>query len=200
MDDFNNIVNLDKNNNSGQTPNTNQEIPNINQQTPNTNQQSPNMNQQAPNMYQQSPNMNQQAPNMNQPYQGQGNPYTYQNAGYTVNVNPQQMYPPCALKWNWGAAFQLFAFGIVNKAYMCLLGLIPVLNAFWWIVAGIYGGRWAWDSGEFRTADELERSLKGWNRLGIVTLIIIGAMFIIYLIFGAVIVASIAAQGHNHYF
>ena len=36
--------------------------------------------------------------------------------------------PAAAKKWNWGAFFMTWIWGLGNKTYIALLGLIPVVN------------------------------------------------------------------------
>ena len=110
-----------------------------------------------------------------------------------IVVTPNgERVPYMATKWNWGAAFAILQFAIFNKAWLCLLSLIPVLNMFWWVICGLKGAQWAWESGLYNSPDSFNTSMKNWNRVGIVTLVICITVFIIYI---AIVVFMFIAFG-----
>lgn len=86
--------------------------------------------------------------------------------------------------WNWGAAFLSIPWGIGNGSYLTLLSLVPVLNIFWWIVCGIKGNKWAWESGLFPDAETFRVTQRTWNRAGIAMLVLIAAGVVLYLAAG----------------
>lgn len=96
---------------------------------------------------------------------------------------------PNLKKWNWGAAFLSIFWGVGNKSYLALLSLVPIVNLFWWIVCGIKGNKWAWESGIFKDVESFDAAQGTWNRAGIVSLIftiigfVIGLIFYTYLVF-----------------
>ena len=73
------------------------------------------------------------------------------------------------LGWSWGAFMMPVQFGIGNKAYLCLLTLIPFFNLIWIFVAGAMGAKWAYESGEFESVETFNASMRTWNRAGFVT-------------------------------
>lgn len=90
-------------------------------------------------------------------------------------------------KWNWGAAFLSFPYAFGSNSYLCLIGLIPVVSWFWWIICGMYGEKWAWNSGKFRSKEEFYIVQNSWNRAGfIVGMITIMASLLAIIIFLAI--------------
>lgn len=98
--------------------------------------------------------------------------------------------------WNWGAFMMPFQFGIGNKAYLCLLTIVPLLNFIWIFVAGFNGAKWAYESGEFNTVAEFNASMRTWNRAGLVTFIITVVVLVLYFAFFATLLSSILGRGY----
>lgn len=113
-----------------------------------------------------APPVQQKQPTQN--YQNYQQP-NYQNSNgslnYPTNGTPTNRPVPTT-GWNWGAAMYGWIWGLANGTWMPLLGLIPVLNMFWWIVCGIKGNEWAMSSGMWRTVEEFNAVQKSWNRAG----------------------------------
>lgn len=68
--------------------------------------------------------------------------------------------------WNWGAMMYGWIWGIANGCYLPLLGLIPFINWFWWIVCGIKGNEWAMNGGKWKTVEEFNAVQRSWNTAG----------------------------------
>ncbi len=49
-------------------------------------------------------------------------------------------------KWNWGAFFLSWIWGIGNQVWISLLGLIPIVNIVMIFVLGAKGNEWAVES------------------------------------------------------
>ena len=88
--------------------------------------------------------------------------------------------------WNWGACMYGWIWGLANGTWMPLLGILPILNMFWWIVCGIKGNEWAMNSGMWKTVEEFNAVQKSWNRAGKIMfwLTFIFLIFYFVLIFG----------------
>lgn len=107
---------------------------------------------------------------------------------YTIQSETQDK---ANLKWNWGAFMMPLQFGIGNKAYLCLLALIPILSFIWIFVAGAKGAKWAFESGDFDTVKEFNASMKTWNRAGAVMAIICAIAIAVYVVLLVAISSSI---------
>lgn len=135
----------------------------------------------------------------------------YNNQGYNQNYNTNQnnyqnpnnnfnypqgqpVNPPVYGKtqpvtgWNWGACMYGWIWGLANGTWMPLLGILPILNMFWWIVCGIKGNEWALNSGMWKTVEEFNAVQKSWNRAGKVMFWVTFIFLVIYfvLIFGVI--------------
>lgn len=93
-------------------------------------------------------------------------------------------------KWNWGAAFLSVPYAFGSYSYLCLVGLVPVVSWFWWIVCGIYGEKWAWNSGKFSSKEEFYIVQNSWNRAGF----IVGALEIMVVVITIIFALNIAAK------
>lgn len=118
--------------------------------------------------------------NNNQNYNNYNNP-DYYNPNYNpaqnnyqnpnINLNQPQNQPiygktQPTTGWNWGAMMYGWIWGLANGTWMPLIGLIPFVNMFWWIVCGAKGNEWAMQSGMWKTVEEFNAVQKSWNRAG----------------------------------
>ena len=110
-----------------------------------------------------------------------------------MDINAMNNSKPAMLKWNWGAFMMPLQFGIGNKAYLCLLTLVPFLNFVWMFVAGFKGAEWAYNSGEFATEAEFNASMRTWNRAGFVYFLIGAIAIALYCMFFASIIGTFIA-------
>lgn len=97
----------------------------------------------------------------------------------TININN------CPVKgWSFGAMMFGFIWGIGNKSYLTFIGLIPIINIFWWIVCGICGHKWAWVSacknGTYQNVNEFEAVQKSWDRAGFAYFIVIVIFIVLF--------------------
>ncbi|BAV45927.1 hypothetical protein MesoLj113a_40100 [Mesorhizobium sp. 113-1-2] len=60
-------------------------------------------------------------------------------------------------RWNWGAFFLNWIWGIGNSTFIALLALIPVVNLIMIFVLGARGSRWAWQNGPGATRSSSAR-------------------------------------------
>ncbi len=110
-------------------------------------------------------------------------------------------------RFNWGAFFLSFIWGIGNRTYITFLillsgifAIIPIIGALvplgMCIWFGIMGNRWAWQNKEFASIEEFERIQKNWAIAGLtisVVLTIVSVMTAIML--GSVMMEMLQTQG-----
>ena len=90
-------------------------------------------------------------------------------------LNDPAEIPPELDRWNWGAFFLNWIWGIGNSTWVALLALIPLVNIVIMIVLGLRGSRWAWRNRAWRSADQFRRSQRAWGIAGlIVWLVVLG--------------------------
>lgn len=56
-------------------------------------------------------------------------------------------------KWNWGAFFANWIWGIGNRTYSALLTLIPLVGWIFAFVLGVKGSEWAWQNKRWKSVD-----------------------------------------------
>ena len=69
-------------------------------------------------------------------------------------------------KWNWGAFLMSWIWGLGNKTYIALLGLIPVVNLVMAFILGAKGNEWAWKNKKWESADQFTRIQGLWSAFG----------------------------------
>lgn len=78
-------------------------------------------------------------------------------------------------RWNWGAFFLNWIWGIGNSTFIALLALIPMVNIVMMIVLGFRGSRWAWRNRYWRDAEHFRRTQRRWAIAGaLIWLAVIG--------------------------
>jgi len=71
-------------------------------------------------------------------------------------------------RWNWGAFFLNWIWGIGNSTFIALLALIPVINIIMIIVLGARGSRWAWQNRAWRDAEQFRKTQRNWAIAGLI--------------------------------
>jgi len=77
-------------------------------------------------------------------------------------VVPQEI-----IRWNWGAFFLSWIWGIRNKTYIAFLSVIPVVGFVMMIVLGMRGNEWAWQNKRWESVEQFQHEQKIWSTLGI---------------------------------
>jgi hypothetical protein len=79
-------------------------------------------------------------------------------------------------RWNWGAFFLNWIWGIGNSTWIALLALVPFVGLFMMIVLGLRGSRWAWRNRAWRDAEHFRKTQRAWAIAGLaIWLAVIGA-------------------------
>ncbi|MBA4493071.1 ribonuclease G [Paenactinomyces guangxiensis] len=89
-------------------------------------------------------------------------------------------------KWNWGAFFLGWIWGIGNSVWISLLTLIPVVNIVMMFVLGAKGSEWAWKAKQWESVAHFKRVQRIWGWVGF-------AIFIVGIIFGFIYLAAVIA-------
>lgn len=88
-------------------------------------------------------------------------------------LNDPAEIPPELDRWNWGAFFLNWIWGIGNSTFIALLALIPGINIIVMIVLGARGSRWAWRNRAWHDAAHFRRSQRNWAIAGLVIWIVV---------------------------
>ncbi len=74
---------------------------------------------------------------------------------------------PAELKgWNWGAFLLGWIWGLGNRTFIALLGLIPGINIIMAFVLGAMGNRWAWSNRRWESVEHFQQVQKIWSTFG----------------------------------
>lgn len=69
-------------------------------------------------------------------------------------------------RWNWGAFFLTWIWGIGNNVLVSFLVWLPFLGFIWPIVLGIKGGEWAWQKKRWESVAHFQRVQRIWAWVG----------------------------------
>ena len=71
------------------------------------------------------------------------------------------------IRWNWGAFFLNWIWGIRNKTYIAFFCVLPIIGFFMMIVLGMRGNEWAWQNKQWESVEQFQREQKIWSKWGI---------------------------------
>jgi len=79
--------------------------------------------------------------------------------------------PPELDRWNWGAFFLNWIWGIGNNTFIALLMFVPVVNMVMPFVLGVKGSAWAWRNKRWESVDHFRRVQRNWAIGGVVAIV-----------------------------
>lgn len=96
--------------------------------------------------------------------------------------------PNEARRWNWGAFFLTWIWGIGNNVLVSFLVWVPFLGFIMPIVLGIKGGEWAWQKKRWDSVAHFQRVQRIWAWVGFGVFvwfmaILVGALFFLFTVF-----------------
>ncbi|OBQ74917.1 cytochrome c oxidase assembly factor Coa1 family protein [Mesorhizobium erdmanii] len=83
-------------------------------------------------------------------------------------LNQPAEIPPELDRWNWGAFFFNWIWGIANNTFIALLMFVPLVNIVMLFVLGAKGSRWAWQNVSWRDATHFRKVQRNWAIAGFV--------------------------------
>lgn len=95
-------------------------------------------------------------------------------------------FPQELAKWNWGAFFLSWIWGIGHSVWIALLALIGPLGLIMMFVLGVKGNEWAWQYRKFESVDQFKAVQKAWAKWGVI-------LFILELVLLGIIIAIVIA-------
>lgn len=75
--------------------------------------------------------------------------------------------PPGIDRWNWGAFFLNWIWGIGNSTYIAFLMFVPLVNLVVIFMLGAKGSIWAWRNRRWASVEEFQRVQRNWARWGL---------------------------------
>jgi DNA-directed RNA polymerase subunit RPC12/RpoP len=110
-----------------------------------------------------------------------------QKSSNTSGQGSKAVLPSELKKWNWGAFFLTWIWGIGNSVWIAFLSFI--LGIIWAIVLGIKGNEWAWQHKKWNSIEHFQKTQKTWAKWGI-------GLFIVWIIIAIIAaVVSLLAAG-----
>ena len=85
----------------------------------------------------------------------------------TSGQGKDAIVPPEAQRWNWGAFFLTWIWGLGNQVYIALLALIPLVGLVMIFVLGAKGNEWAWRNKRWDSVEHFVRVQKKWAAWGV---------------------------------
>ena len=82
-----------------------------------------------------------------------------------IAVEPKPI-PPEIDRWNWGAFFLSWIWGIGNATPIALLTLVPLVGFVMLFVLGARGSRWAWRNKRWDSVEHFKRVQRKWAICG----------------------------------
>jgi hypothetical protein len=118
-------------------------------------------------------------------------------AGQTYEPGHGELYsvlPPSLKKWNWGAFWLNWIWGIGNQSYKAFYCFIPFFNFYWIFVCGSRGNEWAWQNKAWRNVEHFKGTQHTWS---LIAWIYIAVSFIpmILMLIWIVFIVILAAAG-----
>ncbi len=86
--------------------------------------------------------------------------------------------PPELKRWNWGAFFLNWIWGLGNSTYIALLMFVPVINMVMPFVLGARGNEWAWRNRVWASEAEFVRTQRNWARAGLAVFVLMLGIFV----------------------
>jgi len=90
---------------------------------------------------------------------------------YLSGQGKMSKVPPEIDRWNWGAFFLNWIWGLCNGVYIALLVLIPFIGPILVIVLGAKGSQWAWQKKVWRDVEHFKAVQRKWAIAGTVLLV-----------------------------
>ena len=83
----------------------------------------------------------------------------------STNINPGTARTEIK-GWNWGAFLLGWIWGLGNRTYIALLGLIPGVNIVMAFILGAKGNQWAWKNRNWESMEHFKQAQKIWSTFG----------------------------------
>lgn len=91
----------------------------------------------------------------------------------TSGFGKKAQVPPEIRRWNWGAFFLNWIWGIGNSTYIAFLMFVPVVNLFMPFVLGAKGNEWAWRNRTWRDVKQFKATQRKWAWAGLIVILLI---------------------------
>jgi hypothetical protein len=104
----------------------------------------------------------------------------------TSGQGKQAVVPPEVDRWNWGAFFLNWIWGLAHNTPIALLVFVPCANLVMPFVLGLRGSAWAWQNKRWESVEQFRKTQRQWALAGLA--LIAGALLFMVGIFFAITV------------
>lgn len=108
-------------------------------------------------------------------------------ANNTSGQGEKSVIPPEIQKWNWGAFFLSWIWGIGNQVWISFLTWIPFVGLIMIFVLGAKGNEWAWRAKRWESVEQFLEVQRKWSKWGFIIFIIISAFILLSIIASVVL-------------
>lgn len=116
----------------------------------------------------------------------------------TSGHGPAAIVPDEVKRWNWGAFFLTWIWGIGNSTWIALLCLVPFVNLVMPFVLGAKGNEWAWRNRPWLGVAEFHKTQKIWAVVGL-CLVVGGTAAVVALVGGTVATVIVTVNNSQPY-
>jgi hypothetical protein len=93
--------------------------------------------------------------------------YTRERLRMTSGRGADAVVPHQIQRWNWGAFFLTFIWGLRHRVYSSLFVFVPFVGLFVPILLGLNGNELAWRAVRWNSIEEFLRVQRSWSKWGI---------------------------------
>jgi hypothetical protein len=86
----------------------------------------------------------------------------------TSGTGARAVVPPEVDRWNWGAFFLNWIWGVAHNTFIALLMFVPLVNFVMLFVLGAKGSAWAWRNKRWDSVEEFRQAQRRWAIAGAV--------------------------------
>lgn len=99
----------------------------------------------------------------------------------TSGSGARAMLPPGVDRWNWGAFFLNWIWGIGNNTFLAFLMFVPLVNLVMPFVLGAKGSAWAWRNKRWESVEAFHAAQRQWAKWGAVAWVgLLGFGFVLF--------------------
>ncbi len=104
----------------------------------------------------------------------------------TSGYGKASILPITLKKWNWGAFFLTWLWGLFNGTYISLLYFIPVpiVQTIIPFILGAKGNKWAWQNKRWQDEEHFKRIQRRWAIAGFIFLILMIVSIVLSILYG----------------
>ena len=116
-----------------------------------------------------------------------GDPTTTNTSGQGEHA----VVPPEIQKWNWGAFFLSWIWGIGNQVWISFLTWVPFVGWIMPFVLGAKGSEWAWRNKEWKSVEHFQEVQRKWAKWGLIIFVISLAFILFVLVISLIVIPLI---------